>query len=1035
TNEVENATDNYFHVTGNVQKRNGNGGTGVAGTKAEFFEMPKSNTSGFSFTVTNAPARLTVAWGTPKDSQSATLAICKGNKVLSTETKGGKSFSTTLELAEGGEYLVTSASDSPYSARVFSITVSEAEVEEPTCTHANVTETPAVAATCAAEGNIQYWTCGDCGKMFSDAACTTVVTKVTLDKVAHSYGAWVADENNHTRTCSVCTEQESVAHDWDVTTESTDASCTVAGSVKTTKTCKVCSFKTESSETGVTLPHTLTATAAKAATCVATGNDAYWTCSVCGSDFGDAEGKTAFTGSKVIAVNADNHVNVKLVGDKAATTTEDGYTGDRVCQDCNTTVEKGEAIPALTGPMSKLLKGSDQNTNATLKAIADGGVDLSKNGKNNDGGTAWGGSVTTKMGGNDTVKDFFTIYYSAASKVDTITAKTWDVDGSYYRVGDAEEDAETRFNLGGKVKLTVKSGAVTSVEQAIGFTTTKPATVKIWWLQGGGDTVAEDGTVTAGTVRQIALYGTTDKNAKWTSSAPSGSVKNAPMYSEVTNLAAGTYYLGGVENNCIFMVEVIEEGDNARSWPKTAEPEPPVHEHEYTTYVDNGDGTHSGKCACGEVSTEKVAHVYGEDNKCVCGAVKAVEPQPPVHEHEYTDYVDNGDGTHSGKCACGEVSTEKVAHVYGEDNKCVCGAVKAVEPEPPVHEHEYTTYVDNGDGTHSQKCACGEVSAEKVAHVYGEDNKCVCGAVKSVEPQPPVHEHEYTTYVDNGDGTHSGKCACGEVSTEKVAHSYGEDDKCVCGATKPASTTPSTPSGGHSYRPVSSTKPAEEDIGDTETPLAGGPELNTEDHMAYITGYTDGTVGAEKNITREETAAIFYRLLTEQSKAVYGADENDFEDVSAEHWANTEISTLVKAGILKGLPDGSFGGTQNITRAEFVTIAARFFAVDVAGVNPFEDVNGHWAENEIVFAYSKGWVNGLPDGSFGPDKLITRAEAMRIINNVLGRGVDAEGVTGDIVKFSDVSEDAWYYYDVVEATNGHAYEYVGKSLVETWVEK
>ena len=224
--------------------------------------------------------------------------------------------------------------------------------------------------------------------------------------------------------------------------------------------------------------------------------------------------------------------------------------------------------------------------------------------------------------------------------------------------------------------------------------------------------------------------------------------------------------------------------------------------------------------------------------------------------------------------------------------------------------------------------------------------------------------------------------------------------------------------GGSSSKPKPIPKPTETE---QPKPQPEAPALNTEERVPYISGFADGTVGGRRNITRQETAVIFYRLLTEQARKDYGADFNIFPDVADDYWANREISTLIKAGIIKGLPDGTFGPTQNITRAEFITMASRFFTVTTEKDDPFPDVAGHWAEREILFAYSKGWIKGLPDGTFAPNQFITRGEAVHIINGILGRKADAQSIpAGAENKWSDLSPADWFYYDMLEATTGSA---------------
>lgn len=223
------------------------------------------------------------------------------------------------------------------------------------------------------------------------------------------------------------------------------------------------------------------------------------------------------------------------------------------------------------------------------------------------------------------------------------------------------------------------------------------------------------------------------------------------------------------------------------------------------------------------------------------------------------------------------------------------------------------------------------------------------------------------------------------------------------------------------------------DIPDDPTPLGGDLQLNREDHFAYVSGYPDSSVQPGGHITREEVATIFYRLLTEQSKAIYGVTTNNFNDVEAERWSNEAISTLANAQVLQGYADGGFHPGDPITRAEFTAIVTRFDEVDSAPASPFSDTAGHWAEDVIAFAASKNWVGGYPDGSFRPQSDITRAEAMTMINNILDRLVDEEGILAEARQWPDNAKDAWYYYAVQEATNSHDYtRRSADGIVENW---
>ena len=199
------------------------------------------------------------------------------------------------------------------------------------------------------------------------------------------------------------------------------------------------------------------------------------------------------------------------------------------------------------------------------------------------------------------------------------------------------------------------------------------------------------------------------------------------------------------------------------------------------------------------------------------------------------------------------------------------------------------------------------------------------------------------------------------------------------------------------------------------------PELNTEDHYAYIVGYEDGSVQPEGDITRAEVATIFFRLLTDESRDEFWSQTNDYTDVPADAWYNNAVSTLSNAGIIDGYEDGTFKPDGNITRAEFATIAVRFFEATYDGEDLFSDIAGHWAQDYINEAANAGIVDGYPDGTFGPQKLITRAEAMTMVNRTIDRHPDADHLLDDMIVWPDNPETAWYYEQVQEATNSHEY--------------
>ena len=212
--------------------------------------------------------------------------------------------------------------------------------------------------------------------------------------------------------------------------------------------------------------------------------------------------------------------------------------------------------------------------------------------------------------------------------------------------------------------------------------------------------------------------------------------------------------------------------------------------------------------------------------------------------------------------------------------------------------------------------------------------------------------------------------------------------------------------------------------------------LNTTDHFAYIVGYGNGEVRPQNNITRAEVATIFFRLLTDDVRDENLTKTNRYSDVAATAWYNTAVSTLSSMGIITGYPDGTFRPNAAITRAEFAAIAARFDNNGDKAAAKFSDIANHWAKDEISIAYNNGWITGYPNGTFGPQRDITRAETMTLVNRVLNRQPETEDdlLPNMTVWTDNANPKAWYYLAVQEATNSHYYEFKTNSQYEKWTE-
>ncbi|EFM24575.1 hypothetical protein HMPREF9225_1811 [Peptoniphilus duerdenii ATCC BAA-1640] len=221
-------------------------------------------------------------------------------------------------------------------------------------------------------------------------------------------------------------------------------------------------------------------------------------------------------------------------------------------------------------------------------------------------------------------------------------------------------------------------------------------------------------------------------------------------------------------------------------------------------------------------------------------------------------------------------------------------------------------------------------------------------------------------------------------------------------------------------------------FGSTKTEVKKEEPKHLERHDAYIAGYPDGTVRPDGKITRAEVSAIFARLTENSAPANYSPK---FSDVLAYDWFCDSVMKLSNKDIIKGYPDGTFKPNKSITRAEFAVIASKYIKNPKAADETFSDVPmNHWAKDAIAMVKAEGWISGYTDGTFKPDAPITRAEAVSIVNRMFDRAADGEFVREhgfEIKKFNDLTDKHWAYYEIMEAVHTHDYERIDKRT-EKW---
>lgn len=184
---------------------------------------------------------------------------------------------------------------------------------------------------------------------------------------------------------------------------------------------------------------------------------------------------------------------------------------------------------------------------------------------------------------------------------------------------------------------------------------------------------------------------------------------------------------------------------------------------------------------------------------------------------------------------------------------------------------------------------------------------------------------------------------------------------------------------------------------------------------AYIQGYPDQTFRPNNSITRAEMASLLYRLQASAPKASASGNGN-YSDVSATFWAHQAIASMQSTGLMKGLTNGKFAPAQPITRAEMAAIVSRWQGLSGTGSSFANDINGHWAANDIKRVTTAGLMQGVSPSSFQPNQPLTRAQAVTILNKILEKTAN---LTASNKAWKDVPTSHWAYADIMEASNSY----------------
>jgi hypothetical protein len=206
--------------------------------------------------------------------------------------------------------------------------------------------------------------------------------------------------------------------------------------------------------------------------------------------------------------------------------------------------------------------------------------------------------------------------------------------------------------------------------------------------------------------------------------------------------------------------------------------------------------------------------------------------------------------------------------------------------------------------------------------------------------------------------------------------------------------------------------------------------------MAFVGGVGNRLFAPDKDMTRAEAAQMFYNLLVDKNVKII----RDFPDIDEDVWYKQAVDAMASLGVVVGRPDGCFFPEEPLTRAEFVSIAVRF-TKEAQGeregerqASPFSDVTeAHWAHGSIAAAVNHGWIGGIGDGLFAPDRPISRAEAVALTNRMLRRVPDKAYLDShpELLFYADVPSTHWAHYEIGEASNAHSYVKDGE---EKWTQ-
>lgn len=187
------------------------------------------------------------------------------------------------------------------------------------------------------------------------------------------------------------------------------------------------------------------------------------------------------------------------------------------------------------------------------------------------------------------------------------------------------------------------------------------------------------------------------------------------------------------------------------------------------------------------------------------------------------------------------------------------------------------------------------------------------------------------------------------------------------------------------------------------------PMLN-KNQDGYMSGKDENIFAPDEFLTRAEAAVLLSRMLIDTRPA---QSKITFLDINEDDWFNDSVKSMSEKGIIKGYGDNTFRPGDSITRAEFANLISKFiYDGKIETQNQFNDVStNHWAYESISKLTHQEIIDGYEDNTFRPDSPITRAESVTVINRLLEIKQNAYSEN----PFIDVSESHWAYEDIMNS--------------------